>query len=221
MGGNLPGQSLTLCGQPIQVAACGSHSAGMRTLLVSEEPVLNVAVGVNAAVAQERPVAAYLLDPGEIDLSQHERFVRSGLGQDDAERIAYERMAPEFDARALAAQALEPDTIDRGDPAAIGDRVAALNRFPRVELLLAVLLFLRRKPADRRGVEQNVRALQRGETRAFRIPLVPADQRPHRPDLRVEHAKAEIAGREVELLVIRGVVGDVHLPINPLDLTVG
>src|SRR2546426_9231625 len=46
MGGNLPGQSVTLCGQPIQVAACGSHSAGMRTRLVSEEPVLNAAVRV-------------------------------------------------------------------------------------------------------------------------------------------------------------------------------
>src|SRR5258707_11263003 len=156
MGGNLPGQSLTLCGQPIQVAACGSHSAGMRTLLVSEEPVLNVAVGVDAAVAQERPIAAHLLDPGGIDLRQYERFVGGGLGHDDAERIAHERMAPEFDAGALAVQALEADTIDRGDPAAIGDRVAALNRFPRIELLLAELLLLRRMPAVGGRVEQNV-----------------------------------------------------------------
>src|SRR5207249_3720561 len=48
IGGNFPGQSVTLCGQPIQVAACGSHSAGMRTRLVSEEPVLNAAVRVGA-----------------------------------------------------------------------------------------------------------------------------------------------------------------------------
>src|SRR4051794_18698256 len=30
MGANLPGQSSMLCGQAIQVASCGSHSAGMR-----------------------------------------------------------------------------------------------------------------------------------------------------------------------------------------------
>lgn len=30
IGANFPGQSLLLWGQPIQVAACGSHSAGMR-----------------------------------------------------------------------------------------------------------------------------------------------------------------------------------------------
>jgi hypothetical protein len=30
IGSNLPGQSLRSCGQAIQVARCGSHSAGMR-----------------------------------------------------------------------------------------------------------------------------------------------------------------------------------------------
>ena len=30
MGWNLPGQSSGLCGQAIQVAACGAHSAGIR-----------------------------------------------------------------------------------------------------------------------------------------------------------------------------------------------
>ncbi len=30
MGANFPGQSVRLCGHPIQVASCGSHSAGKR-----------------------------------------------------------------------------------------------------------------------------------------------------------------------------------------------
>src|ERR1700758_3290833 len=30
MGANFPGQSVNSCGQPSQVASCGSHSAGMR-----------------------------------------------------------------------------------------------------------------------------------------------------------------------------------------------
>src|SRR5216117_3947819 len=156
MGGNLPGQSETLCGQPIQVAACGSHSAGMRTLLIGQEPVLNVAVRVDTPVAQKRPAAPYFFDAGEIDLGEHERLVLRGFRDDHAERIAHERVAPEFDPCAspppppspFTAQPLDADAIHRGDPAAVGDRVAALDRLPGVQLLLAVLLLLRRMPAD-------------------------------------------------------------------------
>src|SRR2546422_8421685 len=116
MGGNLPGQSVTLCGQPTQVAACGSHSAGILepsaisrqpSALVGEKSVLNIGVRVGAAVAQERPVATHRFDPGQVDLRQHERLVLGGLGHDDAERIADERMAPELEPCALAAQPLE------------------------------------------------------------------------------------------------------------------
>src|SRR5438046_9332353 len=99
MGGNLPGQSVTLCGQPIQVAACGSHSAGMtkpsaisRHLAdlpadgrrvtadgsIGEKTMLYAAVCIGAPVAQERPVAADLLDPCEIKLRQHECRVPGG-----------------------------------------------------------------------------------------------------------------------------------------------
>src|SRR5947208_16236841 len=102
MGGNLPGQSVTLCGQPIQVAACGSHSAGMRTLLISEEPVLNAAVCIGAPVAQERPVAAAFLDPRQIDLRQHECLVLSGLAHHHPRRVTDERMAPELATGAFA-----------------------------------------------------------------------------------------------------------------------
>src|SRR6266545_2218950 len=86
IGGNLPGQSETLCGQPIQVAACGSHSAGMRTLLIGQEPVLNVTVGIDATIAQEWPVAAHLFDAREIDLREHERIVLRGFRYHHTER---------------------------------------------------------------------------------------------------------------------------------------
>src|SRR6266571_3635433 len=127
MGGNLPGQSETLCGQPIQVAACGSHSAGIRTSLISQKPVLNAVVRVGAAVAQEWPVAAHLFDPCS-----------------------------------LAAELLESDAIYRRDPATVRDGVAALDRFPRIQLLLAVFLFLGRMPTNGGRVEQNVGALEGG-----------------------------------------------------------
>jgi hypothetical protein len=69
IGSNRPGQSSSLCGQAIQVASCGSHSAGMRKPSARgvrrspcrqrshEKPVHNRPVRVDAPVAQKRPVA--------------------------------------------------------------------------------------------------------------------------------------------------------------------
>src|ERR1043165_3359695 len=74
-----------------------------------------------------------------------------------------------------------------------------------------------RVPADRRGIEQDGGALQGGETRAFGIPLIPADQRADASHAGVERAKSQIAGREVELLVVRRVVGNVHLAVHPQE----
>src|SRR5438874_13421271 len=99
-------------------------------------------------------------------------------------------MAPELDSIALATQSLQPDAIDGGHPAAVGDRVAALDRLPGVELLLPVFFFLRWMPADRGRVEQNVRPLERGESRAFGVPLIRALQRSGRTDLRLDRVKA-------------------------------
>src|SRR5438270_2843526 len=164
--------------------------------LISQKTMLDTAVGISAAVSQKRPVAAHLLDPRQIHLGEHERFVLGGFGDHDPERVADERVTPEFDAGALAAELLEADAVHRGDPAAVRDGVAALDRLPRIELLLAVLRFLRGVPADRGRIKQNVGALQGGEPGALRIPLIPADQGPDRADLRIERAEAQIARRE-------------------------
>ena len=72
-------------------------------------------------------------------------------------------------------------------------------------------------PADRGRIEEDRRAAQRGEARALGIPLVPADERADPPGLRVEGLEAEVAGREVELLVEERVVGDVHLAVEARD----
>src|SRR6266487_169410 len=69
----------------------------MRTLLIGQEPVLNVAVRVDTPVAQKRPAAPDFFDAGEIDLGEHERLVVRGFRDDHPERIAHERVAPEFD----------------------------------------------------------------------------------------------------------------------------
>src|SRR5437763_938880 len=116
-------------------------------------------------------------------------------------------MSPELDSRPLATELLEPDPIDSRDPATVCDRVAALDRFPGIELLRPVLRFLGRMPTDRRGIEKNVGALKSGQPGAFRIPLVPAHERANWADLRVKRSKAEIAGRGIKLSVIGGIIG--------------
>src|SRR5437899_11535553 len=139
--------------------------------------MLDAAVRIRTAVAKKRPVAAHFLDASEIDLCQDERLVLSSVGEHDPEGIAHERVTPELDPGALAAQPLETAAVHGGHPATVRNRVTALDGFPGVQLLLAVLRFLGGKPADRGRIQEDVRALERRETRGLRVPLVPADQR--------------------------------------------
>src|SRR5262249_1689061 len=62
---------------------------------------------------------------------------------------------------------------------------------------------------------------QRGQARGLRVPLVPAHQRADGTDARRHGDEAEVAGREVELLVVQRVVGDVHLAIAAGEPAVG
>src|ERR1017187_3891900 len=127
-----------------------------------------------------------------------------------------ERCAPELDAgvfRLAAGKHLVPDAVDRHDIAAIGDRVASLDGLPRRLLALAILGLLRRQPADRGGIDKDFRALHCGEPGGFGIPLIPAHQHADAADLGVPDAKAEIARREIEFLVVLRVIRNVHLPV--------
>ena len=107
------------------------------------------------------------------------------------------------------------DAVHHGHVDAIGDRVRPLDRAPGIVLSVAPFFFFRRMPPDRRRIEQHIRALQRCETRSFRIPLIPADQRSHFADVRIHSLESQIARSEIELLVIERIVGDMHLSINP------
>ena len=144
------------------------------------------------------------------------------LRDDAAERIGEEAAAPEFEARpagtiAADVAVLVADAIHARDVDAVGDGVGALNGLPGIVLRRAELVFLRRMPADGGGIEEDLGALQRGEARAFGIPLVPADERADAAVRRVDGLESEIAGREVELLVVERIVGDVHLAIDADD----
>src|SRR6266496_3446418 len=78
-------------------AAGDAWSAISRQRSTIQEPLADPGVCVDPAVAQERPSAAHLLDPREVDLADEDRLaVRRGLGHDDAERVGEERRAPEL-----------------------------------------------------------------------------------------------------------------------------
>src|SRR5579884_1367019 len=142
------------------------------------------------------------------------------FSQDSSERIAEKGASPEFEAGAGSGFAanvavLVTHTIHHRDIDAVRNRVRALNRAPGIVLGVAELGFLCRVPADRSGIKENLRALQGGEARSLRIPLVPANQRTDFSRLRVERAEAEIAGGEVKLFVIKRVVRNVHFAVKP------
>ncbi len=64
---------------------------------VSEKSVFNAAVRIGPSVSQKRPVAAHFFDPRDVDVCEYERLVLGGLGDNHAERVADERVSPEFD----------------------------------------------------------------------------------------------------------------------------
>src|SRR5580693_2504402 len=199
MGSNFPGQSLRRCGHASQVDSWGSHSAGMRYpcaaeslsrvarrgVIFRQSLSINHAAGdgsvaVDAAVTQERPVAANVFEVVQVHFAEQNFFlVVRGFGEHTAEGIAEERASPEFEAFAghgIAADVagFEADAIHYAYIDAVRDGVCSLDGAPGVVLRLAEFSLLRGMPSDGGGVEQNGRALQCCEPRAFRIPLVPA-----------------------------------------------
>ncbi len=161
-----------------------------------DEPAGDGAVAVDAAVAQEGPVAAdifHLLastSPTRISsLSCDASASTTPKGSQKNER------APEFEPCAfhfVAADVsgLVSNAIHDGDKNSVGDSVRALDSPPGIVLRRAVLFFFCRMPADGGGIKQHFRALQRSEARALGIPLVPADQRADASELRVKSLEA-------------------------------
>src|ERR1019366_6720132 len=217
MGSNLPGQSLRKCGHASHVDSCGSHSAGMRypsaagrslarvadSLAIFRSPSLSVnhatgdgSVTVDAAVAQEGPVAANLLQLMQVYFAEQNFFliVRS-FGEHAPEGIAEERPSPEFEAfagRGIAANvaSLKAGAIHHADINAIGDGVCPLDGAPGVMLRFAELGLL------------------------LGMPLIPADQRAEFSGGSVEGFEAKIAGSEIIFFVVERIVGNVHLAVD-------
>src|SRR4051812_33100633 len=112
------------------------------------------------------------------------------------------------------------DAVNDAYEDAVRNRVRTLNRPPSVVLCIAPLGLLGRMPPDRGGIKDDARAFERRQACAFRIPLIPANQRADFSFARVESLVAEIAGREIELLVIKRIVRNVHLAIHAFERSV-
>src|SRR5512143_8686 len=69
-------------------------------------------------------------------------------------------------------------------------------------------------PSNRGRVEDYAGASERGQPRAFRIPLVPADQSTDLSNRRIEGAEAQIPWCEVVLLKVGRIIRDVHFAID-------
>src|SRR5689334_15934227 len=109
-------------------------------------------------------------------------------------------------------------SIYHADIDAVSDGMRALNGAPRVVLRSTELGLLRRVPADCRRIEEHGGPLQGGKARPFRIPLVPADQRPYSSELRIVSPEAQVARGEIELFVVQGIVRDMHFAVDTAQL---
>src|SRR5437588_10905853 len=96
-------------------------------------------------------------------------------------------------------------SIHRCDIHAVGDAMAALDQLPCLVLGSAEFSFLARVPADGGGVEQDTGSFQGGETRRFRVPLVPANQGADAAMARLESAKTEIARCTIMFLEVTSI----------------
>ena len=211
------------------------HSSGhtISGMALIEEPARNAAIRIDPAIAQEGPVLARDLDFLCVEVGVEDLFlIVRGLREDAAEGIGDEAAAPELDAAGggviagafhqdsvvLHIAVLVADAVDRADEDAVGNRVRTLDGLPGVILALAELDLLAGMPADGRGKEERLGTLERGNACPFGIPLVPADKRADGAGGGLLRQEAKIAGREVELLVVQRIVGNVHLAIDRGDV---
>ena len=108
-------------------------------------------------------------------------------------------------------------TVHRDHGEAIGYGVTALDELPGIALTTLLFDDVATFVADSRGVDEHLGSCECHEAGCFGIPLVPADEYAERPDRGLNGLEAQIPRGEVELLVVGGVIGDVHLAILPSD----
>ena len=168
----------------------------------------NGGIGVDAAVAIVGPVAAIVVALVEVELLHVECFFfMGGLIEDAAECIGNETATPELHA------AFQSGAVDADDGNPIGNGMAALDGLPGFILLAVVLFALAYVPAYGGGEEKQLGTHEAGDAGGFGIPLVPADEYAEGSITCLEDFVSEVAGGEIEFLVVARVVGDMHFAV--------
>src|SRR5437764_6646496 len=88
-------------------------------------------------------------------------------------------------------------------------------------LCLAVLGLFLRMPSNRGGIKQDFSALHGRQAGALGIPLVPANEHADLAVAGVPGTKAKVARREIELLVVKRIIRNVHLAVDAEERAVG
>src|SRR2546423_2058492 len=206
--------------RPLAGETPAGRTAETAVLLINQS-LFDSAVGVDASIAQERPMRPDNVDLIPVDLGGHDFFPVGAAFRDDFTAWRDDKaLAPKLDPVAAGRRFLT-DAIDRSDITTVRDRMTALHRFPCGILGRAVLFLFARMPADRGWIKQNLRAAQGRKARRFRVPLVPADADADLAVSRRPRLEPKVARREIEFLVVGRIVRDMHLAILPEVLTIG
>ena len=200
--------------------AVGSEAITLNMLGSINQPPGQIAIGIDAAVAQKWPMRAGRIHFAEVQWNDQDFFfVRHSLWRGFRRRCRRQNFAPRTQCRRRR--------VFHGRCGLARQRNnrwqwhGCVGSFPRRHAALAVLSFLLGVPADRGGIKKNFRALHRRQSRGFGIPLVPADQHADLGIPGLPGAEAEIARREIKLLVKERIIRDVHLAIDAQQAAVG
>ncbi len=144
-----------------------------------------------------------------------------GFGKEFALWTCHEAGAPELDAVGLTAGiGLMPYPINSNDGETIGNGMTTLHELPGLTLAGLLLRGVAGFVTDGGGINEDVGSGKGHQAGTFWIPLVPANLNTEVAHGGLDGVKTEVARGEIELLIVGGVVGDVHLAMNACDAAV-
>src|SRR5690554_4042025 len=107
----------------------------MRSIV--DESTADVVVGIDSAVAQERPLRSKSVEVAVVEVGNDQLLLVDRRARDDASVWrCNEALSPELDSGRPVRRRLESHAIYRGDEATVGDGVRALRHLPGLPLRL-------------------------------------------------------------------------------------
>src|SRR5262249_45874228 len=158
---------MCLRGVPILRAYGSRVDAGLPSKLdrsFAKPAVENRLIGVNAPVAEERPVAASLFGFLRVAFDDKDFFFFApGFRCNLAKGIGDERVAPEFEAGiAVGGIPFKANAIHNSHVCSIRNRMGSLNRAPGLQLSRAEFGLFLQMPANTRRIKDDLRAAEGG-----------------------------------------------------------